>query len=94
MKAEDRTRLVMNALGWQGGTVHELCKVIHCDVREFLYADAENVGVMNSSFSIGWFAAKTSPQYLKTKAIKEQAGNVQFWFGVASAQNLIELETA
>lgn len=32
-----RTENVLNALGYQGGTVHDLCKDLNIDVQDFLY---------------------------------------------------------
>ena len=88
MKAEKRTDLVMQALGWKGGTVHDLCKEIGCDSTEFLYSDLESI---NKSFEGGWFAIRTSPNSFKELA-KKNAGNLQFFFGVAAGQNLINID--
>ena len=93
MKSFDRTRLVMRGLGWQGGTVHDLCKHIGCDVDMFLSSDAEGVGDLSSEFSQGWFATRTSPNYLQNIAPGRWRGSLNFWFGVAAGENCKELQS-
>jgi len=83
MKAEDRTKYAMKALGWQGGTVHDLCREIECDVHDFLYESAIDVGVMGSEFTQGWFAIRTcKPGFFLNTIAPKKKGNLQFWFGV------------
>lgn len=77
-----RTQIVMNAIGWQGGTVHDLCKELGLTVNEFLYATPEGTHCMGSDFTLGWFAGRTSPDYTKTKAKIDYYGNLNFWLGV------------
>lgn len=92
MKAEDRTRLVMKALGWQGGTVHDLCKTLALDSHTFLYGDVAGVGDMASEFTGGWFGVRTcSPEYFREHLTAKHRGNLQFWFGVAAGLNCAEL---
>lgn len=108
MRPEDRTRLIMSAFGWQGGTVHDVCKEIGCNVQEFLYAEVGGVGDHDSEFGKGWSAARGLPQSITHKGglpidyragynacridILKMRGNgkVQFWLGVAKAQEWLE----
>lgn len=89
MNAQDRTRLALRLLGWQGGTVHQICDEFGLSVQDFLYADAQDVG-MASDFSFGWFARRTSNW---PEAIKRNRGNLQFFFGAIAAENLNEIES-
>ena len=91
MKSEDRTRYCMQALGWNGGTVHQLCETIGCDVNEFLYADADGVGYIGSDFSAGWFATRTCGlEFFLKEILPERMGNLQFWFGVCAGQAITD----
>ena len=89
MTPEDRAKLIMNALGWQGGTIHQACKEIGCEVQDFLYAKPQEAPI-GSPYSRGWFAARTSPHYLKVRALHEEQGNVQFWLGVAAGERFTQ----
>jgi len=91
MKAEYRTKYAMMALGWQGGTVHDLCREIECSPSDFLYDPIEGVSVMNSTYTQGWFAYRTcSKKYLFDVLAPKYKGDVQFWLGVAAGAALDE----
>ena len=91
MRAEDRTRLAIKILGWQGGTIHQVCETFGVKVNNFLYDSAEEVGVINSPFSHGWFAVRTCPlDYVRKTLIPRHRGNLQFVFGMLAGENLKE----
>lgn len=92
MTPEQRTKYLMSAFRWQGGTVHDLCKKIGCDVTGFLYADLSE-GALNrslgSDFVDGWFAIRTcETDHLETVVYPKRRGNLEFWFGVCAGQRL------
>jgi hypothetical protein len=49
------TLRLMHALGWQGGTIHQVCTVLNCEIEDILYrgpdrfaallAQAEEIGL-------------------------------------------------
>ena len=81
MKPETRTKNLMTLLGWQGGTIHDACKEIGCDVHDFLYgnADFSDAGPCHD-FRMGYGEAKDVARYLS-----KNRGNLQYWLGAVSA---------
>ena len=91
MKPETRTKNLMTLLGWQGGTIHDACKEIGCDVHDFLYgnADFSDAGPCHD-FRMGYGEAKDVARYLS-----KNRGNLQYWLGAVSAvQNGFETPNA
>lgn len=86
MKPENKTLAVMHALGWQGGTIHQVCDVIGCDSTAFLYRDLGNI---SSDFMRGYNAVSLH-WHNKDAFIANEQGNLEFWFGVAAGQNIID----
>lgn len=41
MNPETRFSALLSILGWQGGTIHEACKIIKVDPFDFLYGSDE-----------------------------------------------------
>lgn len=83
----DTAGLIMRALGWQGGTIHQVAQAIGCDTGELIGAYPVHSGAMDSAFSLGWFAARTcARKYLDEKLRPLHAGDLQFWLGVAAGQ--------
>jgi len=77
MKPEDRTKNLFALLGWQGGTIHDACKEIGCDVHDFLYGSAnfDDDGPC-ADFRRGYEEAEDIAIYLAANR-----GNLQYWFG-------------
>ena len=85
----NRTEALMAAFGYQGGTVHDICKEVGLEVNDFLYG--ESVEYYNDN-ACGWFAYRTCTlEFNQERAVKEQRkGNLQFWLGVVTAVNCCE----
>lgn len=80
-----RTEALMRAFGWQGGTVHDLCKEIGCVVDDFLYNECSEY---EQDHRFGWFAYRTnSLEYNRANILDGKKGCVKFWIGVADAVN-------
>lgn len=78
----NRTKALMLAFGWQGGTIHQVAEVTGCPANELLYAESVEHNLNNK---LGWFAYRTnSREYNKNNILEKYQGNVQFWLGVAS----------
>jgi hypothetical protein len=83
MKPETRIESLMALLGWQGGTVHDVCAVVGLDVNDFLYTD---FSVLCHDFQRGYKeSGDLALYYLSTNN-----GNLQYWFGVISAIQTME----
>ena len=77
----ERTQALCNALGWQGGTIHQVAEETGCSVADLLYAETIS---HSFSHSQGWFAGRTcSTQFNKDVNFPNHKGDVQFWHGVA-----------
>jgi hypothetical protein len=77
----NRTQALMAAFGQHGGTVHDICKEIGCDVEEFLYNEIEEWNIEHKK---GWFVYRTCSLNFNQKSVVERKGNLQFWLGVVS----------
>ena len=85
----NRTEALMAAFGYQGGTVHDICKEVGLEVNDFLYGELR-VGCDDNA--CGWFAYRTcSLEFNQERNVKEQRkGDLQFWLGVVTAVNCCE----
>lgn len=78
-----KTEALMLAFGWKGGTVHDICKEIGCNVEDFLYKETREYE-MDHRF--GWFAYRTNSIEYNQKFVKDgKRGCVKFWHGVVDA---------
>lgn len=77
-----RTKALMMAFGWQGGTIHQIAEETGCDAHDLIYASAEE---WNTDHKQGWFAYRTCTlEHNQEHTIPVRQGNLQFWLGVAS----------
>lgn len=76
----NRTLNLLNAFGFQGGTVHQVTDLIGCSVHDVLYADIEQY---SEAHSLGWFAYRSCSAEFNQQFLVSMRGNVQFWLGVA-----------
>ena len=93
MNSDKRTALLMQALGQQGGTVHDLCKELGLDSTKFLYSDIDESGGINSDFSRGWFSVTTCDKEHLNTCFTTNNGNLSYFFGVISGQNFKNIST-
>lgn len=82
-----RTELVMQAIGWQGGTVHELCKELGLEVSKFLTHRPEYTCI-GSSYYTGLYIDTNSIDHRKSKLIPMFRGNYDYWVGAAKCMQL------
>jgi hypothetical protein len=78
----------MTAIGWQGGTVHDLCDHLQLDVYEFLYMSPA-VTHTGSDYNKGLYWYTNDPDHQKFLQTKYR-GNCNYWLGVARAVELKE----
>lgn len=89
--SKTRTELVMNAIGWQGGTVHELCKVLGLDVCKFLMHVPENKSLA-SDYGFGCAINTNSMQYRIDVIIPNRQGDYDYWVGAARSMELVDMD--
>ena len=83
-----RTEAIMKALGWQGGTIHQVAEETGCAVHDLLYS-APKSEYIGTDFSHGWFAARTCTlEHNQTVNFPKHNGNIEFWLGVARGMQL------
>lgn len=77
----NRTTNLLNAFGFQGGTIHQIAELTGCDAFDLLHAETTPYEFHRQS---GWFAYRTNGRDFNQKKITpKELGNVQFWLGVA-----------
>jgi len=97
MKTEDRTRYLLSAFGWQGGTIHQIAEVTGCDSKDLLYAepkfdyDFRGNYLPSTDYLNGFTAGSTcEPAWIRETLAPKRKGNLEYWFGVMGAFNLRE----
>lgn len=79
----NRTQAIMKALGWAGGTIHQVAAETGCEVYGLLYGTASAFH-LGSDHSKGWFAGrKNTVVFNKANVFPNRKGNLDFWLGVA-----------
>lgn len=77
----NRTTNLLNAFGFQGGTIHQVAELTGCDAFDLLYAETVPYEFHRQD---GWFAYRTNERdFNKNRITTTRQGNVQFWIGVA-----------
>ena len=77
----NRTTNLLNAFGFQGGTIHQVAEMTGCDAFNLLYAETKPCEFHRQD---GWFAYRTNERdFNRSNIIPKRQGNVQFWIGVA-----------
>jgi hypothetical protein len=84
----------MHALGWQGGTIHQVVEATGLTVEQILKLNETREDVnIGSDQSAGWFAVRTCDLEFNLRVnFPKRQGNVAFWFGVMRGQWLKERE--
>lgn len=97
MKTEDRTRYLLNAFGWQGGTIHQIAEITGCDSHDLLYAepkfgyDFRGNYQPSAEYLNGFTAGGTcESEWVRETLAPKHQGEIEFWFGVMGAFNLRE----
>lgn len=84
----NNTQCLMIALGWQGGTVHQVSEEIGVSVQDILYKKIDRIEAMSFDYQSAWFAVRTCSQsFFLSNIAPKQHGNVLFWHGVIQAVN-------
>lgn len=79
----NRTQALCKALGWQGGTIHQVSQETGVSVEELLYGEVEDKSLA-SEYTGGWFAGRTcSLEHNRKVNFPQNKGNRDFWIGVA-----------
>ena len=83
-----RTELLMEALGWQGGTIHQLADVTGCDAGDLLYGQPTST-ILSSPYSLGASAVRTCSREFNLRVnFPKSKGDLNFWLGVARGVEL------
>ena len=92
MTPENRTKHLAQALGYQGGTIHQFCEEIGCNANDFLYKDLPDGFQNNQDFLSGWYAANAGTlEHNKEFVFPKKKGILIFWLGVICGQRVREL---
>lgn len=87
-----RTELLMQALGWQGGTVHDICHYVGIDAHKFLYTDIpSNQKMMGDEWFMGTCISTNSMEYRHTTLVPKYQGKLNFWLGVCRSMELVNM---
>jgi hypothetical protein len=71
------------ALGWHGGTIHQVAAETGCDVSDLL-GEVPSDTSLDSAYSRGWFAGRTcSVAFNRKHNFPGEKGILDFWLGVA-----------
>ncbi len=82
-REEARTKSYLIALGWQGGTIHQIAKEFGCNVNDLLYANASDIS-QNSDYRAGLEHGKNKRQV--ELGIKDlYFGVLDFWLGIGDS---------
>lgn len=87
-KTHSLTQLLCYAIGWQGGTIHQVAETTGLSVDWIASTNALEAGAKNQNdgdFRGGWFCVRTCGQdYVKEKVIPNRKGDEAFWLGAVS----------
>lgn len=88
---ENRTKYLLQAFGWQGGTIHQLAEETGCEVSDLLYSKIREPLGITTDFFKGWSAARTCElQWNLDVNFPPRKGNLQFWQGVMRGLQLVD----
>lgn len=93
---QTNTLTLMHALGWQGGTIHDLATEIGLNVDQILnlHTYSPRYTGLDGDNSAGWFATRTcSVQWFKVVIKPRYIGNIEFWHGVLEGRYSKEILT-
>lgn len=77
----NRTQALCKALGWQGGTIHQISDETNCSVNDLLYGSPNK---SSQNYTSGWFAGRTcSLEHNQMINFPKHKGDLNFWLGVA-----------
>lgn len=80
------TGLIMQALGYQGGTIHQASQETGLSTNDILTLKKHQIG-LNSDQSKGFCAILTnSLEFNRINLFNQFKGNVYFWLGACRAQ--------
>lgn len=78
-----RLEALCKALGWQGGTIHQVAAETGCSVQDLIYGQPSATHI-TSDHAGGWFSARTcSLEHNRRVNFPANKGNLDFWLGVA-----------
>lgn len=86
MTPEQRSLALMHALGWQGGTIHQVAAVTGCEVADLLHG--EDDAHLGGAFGMGFSAVRTCGREFFNRTAEKHFGVLAFWLGVAEGQHL------
>lgn len=84
----NRTAAIMRLIGWQGGTVHQLCEYLGVDVNKFLW-DEKDLS-KDSNYTLGLYCSTNSKAYINSHIVPKYKGDTQYWIGAAVGSTLTQ----
>ena len=83
----NRTQALFVALGWRGGTIHQVAAETGCEVADLIYWNSENaVTNRGAAYACGYRVSTSGNLQANNPKYR---GNLNFWLGVADG--IIEL---
>lgn len=80
------TLALMKALGWQGGTVHQLAQETGLDVSDIIAGIPKDLHNVYSDYVEGWYTIKVCPPESRGRRFSANKGKRDFWRGVIEAE--------
>lgn len=78
------TEALCKALGWQGGTVHQVADELGIDTHSILYGEP-SATYTSSPYNLGLYWSTNSKEHQKEVLIPQNRGDIDYWLGVAHA---------
>jgi hypothetical protein len=90
-KTEEVTLLLLNSLGYQGGTIHQASQETGLSVSEILKLSTNEHQIgLTSDQSKGFSSVLTnSLEFNRNNLFPKFKGNINYWFGACRAQKYL-----
>lgn len=90
MTPENRTKYLLQAFGFQGGTIHQLAEITGCSAQILLYKDFSD-NEWDLEYQGGFFWDTNTKEYQDNHIIPSRKGNLYYWFGVMRKMEILEV---
>lgn len=92
MTNAEKTLVIMHALGWQGGTIHQVEQETGLKSNELWFGDITDKGHGDCDSARGWLAVRTcSLEHNRKVNWPRYRGNLNFWLGVMAGQRMRDM---
>lgn len=90
MTPENRTKYLLQAFGFQGGTIHQLAQITGCSVQDLLYKDFPDER-LDMEYKLGFYWDTNIKEFQEEYIIPSRKGNLSYWFGVMRKMEILEV---